>query len=309
MHRSEGGDLSESLRYHNKCLELLIPILSNLDHELTEDILAAVAILRLDEEMEVQDNCFHLQGITRILGQVSSFCSGGGLGEAVAWLCVRQEIYVSLVHQQPLRTQVANFEHSFSLKRNDDLSWANRIVLLLAQVLCVAFLDPTVETRARLNILGERVEDWMREKPPTFEPIKFVPKDKKSPQRFPIIWMLQPFHVLGVQYYYIAKIVLAVSVGQSDTSKRYFFWQATDVGRRVRTYLLTVVGLAKSNPKAENTLFTARHTLTVWGSVLTKKTDQQAVKAFLQDMEERTGWTNSKLIATLEEQWDASDDD
>lgn len=29
MNRSEGGDLSESLHYHNKCLELLIPILSN----------------------------------------------------------------------------------------------------------------------------------------------------------------------------------------------------------------------------------------------------------------------------------------
>lgn len=259
--------------------------------------------------MEVQDNCFHLQGITRILNQVSSICSGGGLGEAIAWLCVRQEIYVSLVHQQPLRTQVANFEHSSSSRKNDDLGWANKIVLLLAQVLCVAFLNSSAENSERLRVLAEKTEGWMRDKPPTFEPIKSVPRDKKSSHRFPVIWMLHPFHVLGVQYYHIAKIVLAVSVAQADASKRYFFWQATDVGRRVRAHLLTVLGLAKSNPRAENTLFTARHTLTVWGSVLTKKVDQEAVKDFLKDMEQRTGWTNSKLISALEEQWDASDDD
>jgi len=52
MNRAQGGNEPESLHYHNKCLEMLIPVLSNLDHELTEDILAAVAILRLDEEME-----------------------------------------------------------------------------------------------------------------------------------------------------------------------------------------------------------------------------------------------------------------
>ena len=52
INRAQGGHEAESLHYHNKCLEMLIPILSNLDRELTEEILAAVAILRLDEEME-----------------------------------------------------------------------------------------------------------------------------------------------------------------------------------------------------------------------------------------------------------------
>lgn len=52
MNRALRDDCAEALHYHNKCLEMLIPILSNLDHELTEDVLAAVAILRLDEEME-----------------------------------------------------------------------------------------------------------------------------------------------------------------------------------------------------------------------------------------------------------------
>lgn len=215
---------------------------------------------------------------------------------------------MSLVSRQPLRTQVANFEHSTSSRKNDDSSWANRIVLLLAQILSIAFLDPTSGNDDQLKSLGDRVEAWMHDKPTTFEPIKFVPRNKAVEHRFPIIWMLHPFHVLGIQYYHIAKIVLAVSASQSETSKRYFFRWGRDVERRVRSHLLTVVGLAKSNPRAENTLFTARHTLTVWGSCLTKKPDQEAVKEFLEDMERRTGWTNSKLIASLEEQWNDSDD-
>lgn len=215
---------------------------------------------------------------------------------------------MSLVSQQPLRTQIANFENSSSLSKDDDLSWANRIVLLLAQILNVAFLKPDPESDDRLRRLGDKTEAWMRQKPSTFEPIKFVPRDKNSQHRFPIIWMLHPFHVLGIQYYHIAKILLAISASQSDPNKRYFFRWGKDVERRVRAHILTVVGLAQSNPRAENTLFTARHTLTVWGNILTKRPDQEAVKDFLQDMEKKTGWTNSKLLASLEEQWNDSDE-
>lgn len=67
---------AESLNYHNKCLEMLIPILSNLDHELTEDVLAAVAILRLDEEMESKHVSIHFP--------VSSTTSNSGVLTDVA---------------------------------------------------------------------------------------------------------------------------------------------------------------------------------------------------------------------------------
>lgn len=148
----------------------------------------------------------------------------------------------------------------------------------------------------------------MTEKPATFEPIKYIPRDPQTPHRFPVIWMLHPFHVLGIQYYHIAKIVLSISTSQSDPNKRYFFRWERSVERRVRSHILIVVGLAKSNPKAENTLFTARHTLTVWGNILTKKVDQDGVKEFLRDMEKKTGWETGKLIMSLEEQWDDSDE-
>ena len=154
---------------------------------------------------------------------MSTFCTGGGLGEATAWLCLRQEIYVSLVSQQPIRTKVLNFAKSTSLQKNDDTSWANRMVLLLANVLNAAFRDDAQHHDQNLQDLSDQVDGWMRDKPITFEPIKSIPRIKETANRFPVIWMLHPVHVIGLQYYHIAKIVLAASTGTPENVTRYSF--------------------------------------------------------------------------------------
>jgi hypothetical protein len=45
-------DLTESLDYHSRALQMLIPQLSGPEEGLTVDVFAAVVILRLDEEMD-----------------------------------------------------------------------------------------------------------------------------------------------------------------------------------------------------------------------------------------------------------------
>jgi hypothetical protein len=52
LNRRPGGNWTEALEYHTNCLQLLIPVLSGGQEGYTEDILAAVAILRLNEEMD-----------------------------------------------------------------------------------------------------------------------------------------------------------------------------------------------------------------------------------------------------------------
>lgn len=49
--QKQDGD-TESLKYHNECLELLIPTLSCDENEISEGLLAAIAILRQNEEMD-----------------------------------------------------------------------------------------------------------------------------------------------------------------------------------------------------------------------------------------------------------------
>jgi hypothetical protein len=54
LDRQDNTDVTEALQYHNSCVQLLIPALSGPREHITEDILAAVAILRQHEEMDGQ---------------------------------------------------------------------------------------------------------------------------------------------------------------------------------------------------------------------------------------------------------------
>ncbi|KAJ5113160.1 hypothetical protein N7456_001694 [Penicillium angulare] len=298
LNRQETSDVEEALQYHNRCVQILIPALSDPEEHITEDILAAVAILRQHEEMDGEDNQFHLTGTTHILNTVSTFGSLGGLGEAAAWLCLRQDIYVSLTTQQPLRTNLENFYDSDIFQRDDDFAWASRMVFLLAKVLQIAFSDSPV-----LDTINEDVEEWFRSKPHTFDPIRTFSRAPSLDRRFPTIWMLFPVHVIGLQYYHIAKIVLALSESSQPSSAYDSLRHSRMIEKNVRHHLLTILGLAQSNTRAENTLFTARHSLVAWGWVLRHRSDQEAAESLLHDMHSRTGWNMDGLIQSLRGQW------
>jgi hypothetical protein len=205
-------DETEALQYHNECVQLLIPKLSEPSEEINEDVLAAISILRQYEEMDgtpalsnilnaelivyavAFDNRCHLIGTTKILNSISTFGSSGGLGEAAAWLCLRQDIYVSLVSQQPLRTHLENYNNSKTFRRTDDVSLANQMVFLLAKVLSYAFLPDQNTSTVVLQQIDREVESWYMTKPVTFTPIRYVPRSRELNRAFPEVWLLSPFH-------------------------------------------------------------------------------------------------------------------
>ncbi|OQD92278.1 hypothetical protein PENSOL_c043G05909 [Penicillium solitum] len=302
LDRQDNIDVTEALQYHNCCVQLLIPALSGSREHITEDILAAVAILRQHEEMDGEDNQFHLTGTTHILNTVSTFGSSGGLGEAAAWLCLRQDIYISLTSQRPLRTNLQSFYQSDVFQRNDDFAWSSKMVFLLANILQGAFTDSTITHGA------DQIEEWYSTKPHTFDPVRSIPQGPGPDQRLPTMWMLLPVHVIGIQYYHIAKIVLALSESSRASSTYESLRHSRTVEKNVRHHLLTVLGLAHSNAKAENTLFTARHSLVAWGWVLRNPLDQRAAESVLQSMHARTGWNMNSLIQTLRAQWQEVDE-
>lgn len=128
------------------------------------------------------------------MNSISTFGSSGGLGEAAAWLCLRQDIYVSLVSQQPLRTHLENYNNSKTFQKNDDVSRANRMVFLLAKVLSYAFLPDQSTSMSMLQQIDQEVEEWNVTKPSTFEPIRFVSRSLEQNRAFPEIWLLSPVH-------------------------------------------------------------------------------------------------------------------
>lgn len=144
-------------------------------------------------------------------------------------------MYISLTSQKPLRTNLQNFDNSDVFRRNDDFAWGSRIVFLLAKVLkCALNYETSAAHFALLHDMKMEVDAWYNSKPYTFSPIHFAPRAHQRDQRFPSLWMLLPVHggcsnrlslnnnllvqiAVGLQYYHLAKIMLAVSSCPSPT--------------------------------------------------------------------------------------------
>lgn len=284
----------EAQDHQDKCIQLLIPALSSLKG-IDDTVLASVAILRQIEEMNENDERFHFQGTTRILEVVSDFAHSGGLGEAAAWLCLRENLYVSMMQQIPIQMDLKNFELSPTLQRNDDAAWASRMVLSLAELLSAIFSRQTVSAIAAV---GQKIDEWNSAKPLSFYPIRVASK-----KPFPDIWMLSTPHVIALQYFHIAQILLAVSGVTVTSDQSDMLRRGRTVERLVQHHLVRVLGLSQSNVRSENAMFMARHCLAVWGSYLTNPVEQQGAVALLRSIEHRTRWNSAQLCESLQSQW------
>lgn len=209
--------------------------------------------------------------------------------------------------QTPIRTNVECFLDSASICRKDDQSWASLSIVNLALLLKRAFCEP----RALADLAASEAElaSWEASKPLSYEPIFYRPRSRRQNHLFPEVWMLAPYHAVGLQYYHIAQTVLH-AVKPQEVNKPYdTIPDARARAKRIRHHLYMILGLAMSNEKAENTWFTARHCLSVWGSYIHHTDDQLMVLEFLEKWKKRSGWKTSALVESLHRQWNENADD
>jgi hypothetical protein len=163
----------------------------------------------IDGLPETDDKC-HLLGSTRLVNSMTAFASCGGLGEAASWLSLRQDLYVALTLNKPLNIHLKNYELSQSFYSTDDAAWANRIVHTFARILSTAFRGTPVMKKEEWDELNSAAQAWHSNKPETFEPVYMESSGYSSGSSFPSVWLLQPAHVVGWQYFHLAKILLAI---------------------------------------------------------------------------------------------------
>ncbi|EWG47703.1 hypothetical protein FVEG_07755 [Fusarium verticillioides 7600] len=303
LNRDKPDTSTEALEYYNSCLSVLIEAVDKASGHIDEETLAAIAIPRQYEEMDAEDMEMHLTGTSRIVNSMSEFDFNGGLGEAAAWLCLRQDIYVSLTRLRPLRSNLENYLQSDIFRRTDDAAYANKMVFLLARSLSSIYPSDSSISNESLESIRLEVDSWFDSKPAAFNPILETARNKDEGKLLPTIWVLSPFHSVGLQYYHIAKIVLAMSLPIATDSVFEQIRESKKVERTIRNHLLQIIALAISHAKAENALFTARHSLSVWGSVFTERLDQTMVLDFLRHIQQKTGWQTDSLSLSLQQQW------
>lgn len=156
---------------------------------------------------DIDERC-HLLGTTRLLNSITDFASSGGLGEAASWVCLRQDIYVALTSSAPMNIHLDNYETSRSFYESDDGSWANRMVHIFARVLNAAFRSTSEITIEEWDCFVLECNEWNSTKPWTFTPL-LDSTSSSDDGPFPMVWMLRAAHVVGLQYYCMAKIMLA----------------------------------------------------------------------------------------------------
>lgn len=172
--------------YHNKCLQILIPVLDDPCDVLDENLCAAIIILRQYEEYDGKlssvsrvfanipkenDERCHLFGSTRMVNANTLNTSPSSLRDAANWVALRQEIHISLTTKQPVSIILDAYHQSPNFNSDSEDGWANRIVFIFAKVLNYAFRSEDVVPDESWISLQEQVENWNSAKPSYFDPL------------------------------------------------------------------------------------------------------------------------------------------
>ena len=298
-----GSEDHESPHYVHECLNMVINILEDPLGHSDENLLAAVILLRSHEEMAELDERCHYLGTARILNSIASYAADGGFKECASWICLRQDIYISLTAQQPLSLNLDNYRHSSVFTGQSDEAWANRIIFIFATILNYVLGAPEGHHDPSLwSELEAEAEAWKLTKPWYFAAF-WTKRSPDTNRSWPELQTAHPAHAVGLQYYCLCKIVLAIydprllKLGFASHKLR----KASEA--IVVENLRMAIGLAVSNPDVTNAMFQGSHILSVCGSYLHDPKDQEATVEFLKGMQKSMGWRTTQIIQDLHEQW------
>lgn len=288
-----------SNRYHDECLKYLIPMLNHASAVSDENLFAATIILRMLEEMDVpttgQDTYSHLLGIHAFVNVGDHYMVPGSLSAASFWVGLRQEIYIAVITQQPVKVSLDHFVVDRSFELADDYTWSNRAIVLLADVLNYCFGENSFTT-GRWVALDEACRKWSATRPMSFNP--FFYRARSSPQAFPEIWHGSSCHVIGIQHHILAQLFLTQfdpSIPKVGTNRRAAVKQMT---HRIEDLVRELCGIGACNQWTPPSMFTACMGIAMFGDQFGERTDQEA----LVDILKRTEAEHARPTAAIQQQ-------
>ncbi|KAJ4139936.1 hypothetical protein NW768_001286 [Fusarium equiseti] len=214
LSRVDGFDGLVGDRYHQNCLDALIPALSSSAAVMDENLLTAIVILRYMEELDVPltsaDTASesHLVGTRVFVAAQEKILDFTGLRRAAFWVALRQEIHMSFMQARPVHPNFA-LEDISRLVQNDDTccTFANLTILQCAACLryCYGSEDQSFSAWERLQEAQER---WWAERPWHFHPM-YINDSEDAPGNFPQALYLNDAVVTGVLHYLLIQVLLA----------------------------------------------------------------------------------------------------
>ncbi|KAI6747635.1 hypothetical protein HG530_015743 [Fusarium avenaceum] len=295
------GDGNTADEFQDKCIELLIPLLSTEGIVNDEAILCAMVILRVCEQLSVtvigSDQERHLAGLSALLKtsqgrQVDP--SIPTLSQAAFWVYVRQCLYNACINQQPPNLDFElvlipppHVSSGQAVDIKSETAWANTMTWICATVVDFCFRGSVLYLESSTRVqrwyeLSEAVENWNEAKPSTFDPMWSGGKSKESGP-FPEIWFTADWHVMSFGFYHLAKMLLMTY----RPSPRF-----------------AIRNIQRAIPASEETVMEhARALCGAWGSLMVDKDEQAGLVDMLQNLEASHAWPTAWIIDALQEEW------
>jgi hypothetical protein len=305
LSRTAGYDPLVAERYHEACVELLIPMLDDLTN-ITDEVIAATVLLRNFEQMSSAITGFdserHLSGTSAFMNSERTCIAAGGLRQASFWIFIRQDLDIALSQQRPLKLNLKKYAFEMDLDTpSDDWGWANKIVWITAEV--VAFTFGWEKSRRTYEDLKLKTEEWWQRKPASFRPL-YVGRGPA----FPAIYYSQPWHALGMQYYHITMILLAIGdpgclkIGFGHNESRRLLQQ--DIAYHAG--LLFGICVTVDDIEAK---IAACNAISVCAAWLTDRAQQETLIAMLARVEREVAWPTRSIAAGAMQEWSFSEED
>ncbi|KAK2602854.1 hypothetical protein N8I77_009359 [Diaporthe amygdali] len=321
LHNTESYDPYASDRYHQVCLNTLIPILNHEHHTMSdENLFAATIILRMWEEMEVKhsgvDAHSYLLGIQAFVhhsvggdGPLGTrYLMPGSLSGAAFWVGLRQEIYSAMMNQEPVRINLVHSLVDRSLVPTDDYGWANRACVHCADVLNFCFGDGAAVSRGGglqwWAELDEFNRGWTENLPSSFTPIFLREADKAKGEVFPEVWYQSACHALGVQHHLLAELFLVsfdpkiprIGGQRKEAAKR--------TNERIQSLVRKVCGIGLCNQWTPPSMFTACMAIAAFGDQFQDRRDQEACMDLLKRTEKDHARPTEAVQQQMMKSWD-----
>jgi hypothetical protein len=150
--------------------------------------------------MHGSDQECHLVGSSALVS-ASSSPSGGGLREAAYWVYLRQDIYMAILNQRPMKVGVSSIsipEMVLSTSYTSDCVWAKRMVAIMARIVAFCFGNGP-KSVGEWDNLRTLLHDWNARKPTSFEPYYYRERNLETGQYWPEYWLTADWH--GTYYY------------------------------------------------------------------------------------------------------------
>jgi hypothetical protein len=293
-----------STRYHNECIASLKNMMADAVTFQNASLFAATIILRVLEELEmpVMASQVHLTGIKHFVDARDRYAGEGGLSEACFWVGLRQEIYSAVTNHKPIQLSLGHFVVDRSTSVADDYTWANRAVVLCADVINCCFTGFEVP-RDTWMALRNYATQWWESMPPSFYPIHERPARPHEGVAFPEIILTDGCHIIGKQHHLLSCIILAIF---NPDIPRFGPGRKAAVRKMEKENIATVrhlCGIGLHNSATPPALFTASMGISICGHLFEDRSDQQAVLEVLIETERRHARPTAAIQKALKEDW------